>query len=131
MRPAVPQNQPSGEDAWNGPPRMPPPDGRRITSGSRMPERQWVFAASVTMGSNAHEAKSANCSSTTGRSPIQAAPTAAPTNPSSAIGVSITRSPPNSLEQPPGHAERAAEVADVLAQHEDALVCPHGVGERA
>ena len=100
MRPAVPQNQPSGEDAWNGPPRMPPPDGMRITSGSRMPERQCVFAASVTIGSNAHEAKSANCSSTTGRSPIQAAPTAAPTNPSSAIGVSITRSPPNSSNRP-------------------------------
>ena len=50
--------------------------------------------------------KSANCSSTIGRSPIQAAPTAAPTKPSSAIGVSITRSGAELLEQALGDAER-------------------------
>src|SRR5579875_3306445 len=44
--------------------------------------------------------KSANCISTTGRSPITAAPTPAPTIRDSAIGVSITRSGPNSSSKP-------------------------------
>ena len=86
------------------------------------PDRQCVFAATVTIGSKAQETKSANWSSTTGRSPIHAAPIAAPTKPSSEIGVSITRSSPNSLEQALRDAERAAEVPDVLAEQEDALV---------
>src|SRR5438105_2229392 len=38
--------------------------------------------------------------STTGRRPSIAAPTAAPTKPSSAIGVSMTRSAPNSFRNP-------------------------------
>ena len=38
----LPMNQPSGEEAWNGPPRMPPPEGARMTSGSLIPDRQWV-----------------------------------------------------------------------------------------
>ena len=38
--------------------------------------------------------------STTGRRPIIAAPMAAPTNPSSAIGVSRTRLGPNSASRP-------------------------------
>ena len=38
--------------------------------------------------------------STTGRSPSIAAPMAAPTNPSSAIGVSLTRFAPNSWSRP-------------------------------
>ena len=66
----------------------------------RMPLRQCVLAAQVTMASNGQLTKSANWSSTIGRSPIQAAPTAAPTKPSSAIGVSITRSGPNSSNSP-------------------------------
>ena len=65
-----------------------------------MPERQCVFAASVITMSNGQVRKSANWSSTTGRSPIQAAPTAAPTKPSSLIGVSITRPSPNSCHSP-------------------------------
>src|SRR3990170_1969447 len=93
-------NQPSGHEAWKGPPRTPPPKGARMTSGRRMPERQCVFAATVTIMSKGQVAKSANWSSTTGRSPIQAAPIAAPTKPSSAIGVSTTRSSPNSSQSP-------------------------------
>ena len=50
--------------------------------------------------SNAHEMKSMNCISATGRIPIIAAPTAAPTMAVSAIGVSITRSSPNSPMSP-------------------------------
>ena len=126
----MPTNQPSGEPAWNGPPRTPPPVGQRIVIGIAWPERQCVFAATVTIGSKAQVMKSANCSSTTGRSPIQAAPIAAPTKPSSAIGVSITRSVAELLEQPRRDAEGAAEVADVLAEEEDALVVAHRVPER-
>ena len=66
-----------------------------------MPLRQCVFAPTVTIWSNGQATKSANCSSAIGRSPIQAAPNAAPTKPSSEIGVSITRSPPNSSNRPP------------------------------
>ncbi len=41
-----------------------------------------------------------NCISATGRIPIMAAPTAAPTMAVSAIGVSMTRSSPNSAMRP-------------------------------
>ena len=41
--------------------------------------------------SNAHEMKSANWNSTTGRRPISAAPQASPVKPDSAMGVSTTR----------------------------------------
>ena len=64
-----------------------------------MPLRQWVLAATVTIGSNGQVTKSANCSSTTGRSPIQAAPNAAPTKPSSEIGVSMHALAAELLEQ--------------------------------
>ena len=74
--------------------------------------------------------KSANCSSTTGRSPIQAAPIAAPTNPSSAIGVSMTPLGAELLPQALRHAEGAAEMTDVLAEQEDALVFLERVSER-
>ncbi len=41
-----------------------------------------------------------NCISTIGRCPMSAAPIAAPMIPASAIGVSITRSGPNSSRRP-------------------------------
>ena len=65
--------------------------------------------------------KSTNISSATGRSPVAAAPTPAPMNPASVIGVSSTRSSPELLHDPLGDAERAApglvvdEVVDVGA----------------
>ena len=130
LSPAVPTNQPSGELEWNGPPRTPPPVGQRIVIGIAWPERQCVLAATVTIWSNAHVMKSANCSSTIGRSPIQAAPIAAPTNPSSEMGVSRTALLAEHLEQPRGDPECPAERADVLAQHEDAIVLLHGVDQR-
>ena len=52
-------------------------------------------------------------------------PIAVPTMPPSASGVSITRSSPNSSQQPRGGAEDAADLADVLAQHDHAGVAPH------
>ena len=48
-----------------------------------------------TIWSKPQAMKSMNCISTTGRMPISAAPTAAPTIADSEIGVSITRSAPN------------------------------------
>ena len=50
--------------------------------------------------------------------------------PASASGVSITRSSPNSSYRPCGHAEHAADLADVLAEHDDALVAPHLEAQR-
>src|SRR5579859_3444771 len=44
--------------------------------------------------------KSPNMMSTTGRIPVMAAPTASPVNPASEIGVSTTRSLPNSSSNP-------------------------------
>src|ERR1700687_5588227 len=44
--------------------------------------------------------KSPNMMSTTGRNPVMAAPTARPVNPASEIGVSKTRSLPNSSNRP-------------------------------
>ena len=97
-----------------------------MTIGTACPLRQWVLAATVTMTSNGQVAKSANWSSTTGRSPIQAAPIAAPTKPSSEIGVSSTRSLPNSSARPRVTPNAPPNAAHVLAQEEDARV----VGER-
>ena len=50
--------------------------------------------------------------STTGRSPVIAAPTAAPTKPISEIGVSITRSGPELADQAAGGAQRPAPGVD-------------------
>ena len=75
--------------------------------------------------------KSMNISSTTGRRPVAAAPTAAPRKPISLIGVSRTRSGPNACDQPARDAHDAAPrlldalilvapaaAGDVLAQHD-------------
>ena len=59
-----------------------------------------------------------------------AAPAAAPTMPISEIGVSITRSSPNRVEQALGDLERAAVRADVLAEAEDVRVALHLLEER-
>ena len=80
--------------------------------------------------SNAGAMKSMNCISAIGRSPMCAAPIAAPTMAASLIGVSITRSGPNSSRKPVGDLERAAVDPDVLAEDEDALVAAHLLGHR-
>ena len=62
--------------------------------------RERDFAAKFVIMSKAQEMKSANCISATGRRPIIAAPTAAPTIAVSEIGVSMTRSSPNRASRP-------------------------------
>ena len=54
----------------------------------------------MTSWSNAHETKSENCISQTGRMPIRAAPVQAPVIAVSDSGESITRSSPNSCWKP-------------------------------
>ena len=93
-------NDDSGFCEWNGPPEKPPPDGRRSTIGTGVPARQRCFAAIVTRWSHAHETKSANCISATGRMPMIAAPVAPPTIAVSASGASMTRHGPNSSWKP-------------------------------
>ena len=52
-------------------------------------------------------------------------PIAVPMMPPSESGVSMTRSSPNSSNRPCGDAEDAADLAHVLAEHDDAVVAPH------
>ena len=73
--------------------------------------------------------KSANCISATGRMPISEAPVQAPTMAVSASGASSTRHGPNSAWKPCGDLEGAAVDADVLADHEHALVAAHLLAE--
>ena len=70
------------------------PIGARMTIGTLTvpPDIYRIFAALLTIWSMARNRKSPYCTSTIGRMPIMAAPTAAPKNPSSAIGVSSIRS---------------------------------------
>ena len=72
--------------------------------------------------------KSMNCISAIGRMPMSAAPEAAPTMAISEIGVSMTRSRTEVVDQPGAGLERAAVDADVLADEEDALVARHLFG---
>src|SRR4051794_27423630 len=95
-----------------------------MVTGIGSPVRQWCRASTLTIGSNAHEMKSANWNSTTGRRPTSAAPAARPVNPVSAIGVSTTRRP-ELLEESLRHLEGAAELTDVLPDDEDVGVAVH------
>ena len=72
------------------------PVGARSTIGTvaAPPSMKWIFAAWLTIWSIAWLVKSENWISTIGRMPARAAPTAAPTMPSSEIGVSRIRSGP-------------------------------------
>ena len=74
----------------------PAPAGVRMTSGTpTLPPNIWrTFAAWFTTMSIATRMKLMVMISTTGRRPSMAAPTPAPTKPSSAIGVSRTRRGP-------------------------------------
>src|SRR5579885_1918964 len=76
------------------------PDGPRITIGTGMPTRQYIFEAILMIWSKPQVIKSINCISAIGRMPIKAAPTAEPIIAASAIGVSMTRSGPNSSNRP-------------------------------
>ena len=87
------------------------------------------MAATVTRWSQAHETKSANCISATGRMPISAAPVQPPTIAVSESGASITRHGAELLLEARRDLESAAVHADVLADHEDALVAAHLLAE--
>ena len=66
-----------------------------------------------------------NCISQTGRSPMWAAPAAAPTMACSLIGVSITRSAPNCASSPSVTRKAPPKRADVLPEKEHPLVPLH------
>ena len=100
FRPGMCANDDSGFCEWNGPPEKPPPEGSRSTIGTGVPARQRCLAAIVTRWSQAHETKSANCISATGRMPMIAAPVAPATIAVSESGVSMTRHAPNSSWKP-------------------------------
>ena len=100
LSPGTCANDDSGFCEWNGPPEKPPPEGSRTTIGTGVPARQRCFAATVTSWSQAHEMKSANCISATGRMPISAAPVQPPTIAVSESGASSTRHGPNSSWKP-------------------------------
>src|SRR4051794_29869057 len=81
---------------------MPPPKGMRIVLGSlTLPaDRQCICATWLTIWSNAGKTNPSNWISQTGRKPRMARPTAVPTIPDSASGVSMTRSSPKSFCSP-------------------------------
>ena len=106
------------------PSRTPAPPTIRITSGivGAPPIMNRSFAAWFTIWSKATAAKSENCSSTTGRRPVRAAPIAQPTNPLSVSGVSRIRSAPKRSYSPSVARKSAADPADVLADHDHVRV---------
>ena len=114
----------------------PPPPGVRITMGTETwpPNIACIFAAWLTIWSMASRLKLSVMISTTGRRPSIAAPIAAPTNPSSQIGVSRTRVGSELGEQPGGDLVGALEDADLLADEEHGLIAgqlrPQGVVQR-
>src|SRR5450759_4260132 len=81
---------------------MPPPNGTRITIGRlTLPDvRLRILATWEAICSKAGYANASNCSSMTGRYPAMAIPTAKPTMPASASGVSKQRSAPKSRAIP-------------------------------
>ena len=74
----------------------PAPVGALITIGTSIcpPDMYRRFADMLTIWSNATSAKLIDISSTIGRNPTLAAPTPAPTNAASEIGVSLMRRAP-------------------------------------
>ena len=100
--PGVDANQPSTDCECCAVSWLPAPFGVRITSGQRTspPNIAPTLAAWLITWSIATSRKLIVMISTIGRSPSIAAPTPAPTKPSSEIGVSRTRSGPNSSIRP-------------------------------
>ena len=68
--------------------------------------------------------------STTGRSPVIAAPTPSPVMPGSEIGESRTRSVPNSSTSPASTLNGVPGLGDVLADDEHRRVAAQLLGER-
>ena len=79
----------------------------------------------LTIWSKAHEMKSPNCISSTGRIPSIAAPIAGADDQrlrNRRVDHAVFA---EGIEQPFGNLERAAQFADVLAHHEDVVVAAH------
>ena len=74
--------------------------------------------------------KSPNMMSTTGRKPVMAAPTARPVKPASEIGVSMTRSLPNSSTRPFTTLNGVPGFGDVLTEQDHVAIAPHLLRER-
>ena len=102
FRPGMWAYQTSRFCEWVAASCWPPPPGVRMTIGTLTwpPNIACILAAWFTIWSIAIRLKLIVMISTTGRSPSIAAPIAAPTKPSSAIGVSTTRFGPNSASRP-------------------------------
>ena len=81
---------------------MPAPDIVRTVTGSvALPPNMYrIFASWLTISSMHSPMKSMNIMSTIGLRPVAPAPTASPMMPDSLMGVSITRSGPNSSSRP-------------------------------
>ena len=127
----MPTNQPSGEPAWNGPPRTPPPVGQRIVIGICWPERQWVLAATVTIGIEGAgdevgelELDDGALAHPGGADRGADEPLLGDRRVHHAVLAEL-------LEEAGRDAEGAAEDADVLPEQEDAVVLAHRVLERA
>ena len=104
------------------------------TAGARrsargVPPRKYCLAATVTRWSQAHETKSANCISATGRSPMSAAPVRAADD-RRLRERRVEHAPrPELLLEAVRDLEGAAVHPDVLAEHEDPRIAAHLLAE--
>ena len=132
FRPGMPWNQVPWICECIAPKRPPPPTAERTTSGTLACsfEMYQYFADWLTRLSIGSAMKSPNMISKTGRSPVTAAPNAAPASASSEIGVSKTRSSPKRSCRPGRGLEDAARGGDVLAEEDHGRVALDLLGER-
>ncbi len=128
----IPISHETGICEWMAPKRPPAPTTERITSGTLCvpPVRNQYFVAWLIRLSIESARKSPNMISSTGRSPVIAAPYAAPVIASSEIGVSNTRAGAVLLDQTRRDREHAAGHGDVLAEEDHALVARELLVER-
>ena len=111
---------------------MPPNDGMRIVIGisTRPRVRSRYFATWLTTWSSAGYENPSNWISTTAFHPASARPTAAPTIAASAIGVSNTRSAPNSCCNPSVTRKTPPSLPTSCPYTQDARIVVEGIAER-
>ena len=126
----MPTNQPSGEPAWNGPPRTPPPVGQRIVIGICWP------GAPVRLGGDGDD-RVEGAGDEVGELELDDRTLAHPGGADRGADEALLGDRrvdhalrAELLEQARRDAEGAAEDADVLAEQEDAVVLAHRVLER-
>ena len=127
LSPATPTNQPSGHCEWNGPPRTPPPDG--CTDHDRKAD-----AASPVRLRRDGDDHVERARDEVGELELDDRALAHPGRAEGGADESLLGDRrvddalvAELLEEPLRDAERAAEVADVLAEQEDALVLGEGI----